>query len=224
MIKFEQNGPKEWSIISQKNEPIKLRLSPSSVTNKFFIVTSFIERVAEHHGEAFSEWFVDLLQKCQDPDKRAEAVVNNVEKLKTFSDEYLDSLAIDYGQFVDESKAKKNSILFLADEIDSIIRLSCYLKLYSVISNSEDLALGKNLHKDVYNQFASHIIESEIITKIFNVVKTKTFRYNLTDRFMWDYIKTIQCKDIGIHIIEIFNFIGNGSHGSGANSIFSQFT
>lgn len=209
MLKFEQNGPKEWNVISQESEPIKVRLSPSSVTNKFFIVTSFIERVAEYHGEAFSKWFISLLEQCQDEDKRAQAVANNVEKLKEFSDAYFESLEIDYSQFVDESKAKKNSILFYGDEIKEIIRLSCYLKIYAVISNSVDLSLGKHLHKQIYNKFALGIVETEIISKIFNVVKTKTFRYNLTDRFMWDYISTIQCKDIGVHIIEIFNFIMN---------------
>ena len=212
LLKLEQNGPKEWSVVSlipNKFEPIKIQLAPSSVTNKFYIVADFIQRVAEFHGEAFSKWFVNLLEQCQDEDKRAEAVTSNVEKLKEFSDAYFDSLNIDYSQFVDESKAKKNSILFLEDEIREIIRLSCYLKIYAIISNSAQLSLGKTLHKQVYNKLALKIGETEIISKIFNVVKTKTFRYNMTDRFMWDYIKTIQCKDIGVHIIEIFNFIMN---------------
>jgi len=209
LLKFEQRGPKEWSIISHQDEPIKVKLVPSSVTNKFYIVTSFIERAAEYHGEAFSEWFIALLQQCEDETKRAEVVMKNIEELKTFVDTFLESLEIDYNQFVDITKAKKNSILFSADEIKEIIKLSCYLKLYSLISNNENLSLGKGLHKQVYNKFATTVIETEIVSKIFDVVKTKTFRYNLTDRFMWDYIKTIQCKDIGVHIIEIFNFIMN---------------
>lgn len=209
MLKFENISTKEWTILYGDNEPIQLRLSPSSVTNKFHIVTHYIERVAEYHGEAFGNWFVNLLNECKDPAKRAGAVVDAVEPIKMFSDSFLDSLAIDYSQFVDESKAKKNSILFRAHEIQEIIRLSCYLKIYSVISNSEELKLGAKLHRDVYNKFITKIVETEVMSKIFDVVKTKTFRYNLTDRFMWDYIKTIQCKDISIHIIEIFNFIMN---------------
>jgi len=209
LLKFEQKGPKEWSIISQQDEPIKIKLVPSSVTNKFHIVTSFIERVAEYHGEAFSEWFITLIQQCEDPTKRADVVMKNIEKYQSFVDTFLESLEIDYNQFVDITKAKKNSILFSADEIREIIKLSCYLKLYSLISNNENLSLSKGLHKEVYNKFATVVIETEIVSKIFDVVKTKTFRYNLTDRFMWDYIKTIQCKDIGVHIIEIFNFIMN---------------
>jgi len=209
LLKIEQQGPKQWSIIYGENEPIKIRLLPSSVTNKFYLVTNYIERVAEFHGEAFSEWFVALLDECRDPSKRAEAIWNNIENIKAFSDSYLDSLNFDFSQFVNMKKVKKNSILFSGEEINEIIRLSCYLKIYSVFSNSEDLALGKKLHRNVYNKFAAKVIETEIASKIFDVVKTKTFRYNLTDRFMWDYIKTVQCKDIGIHIVEIFNFIMN---------------
>lgn len=211
MLKFEQQAPKEWNVIFGDGEEdnFLLKLMASSVTNKFYLVTDYITRVAEFHGEPFSEWLIDLLNSCTDERARAGAVVDSIETIKEFSDSYLDSLAIDYSQFVDVTKAKKNSILFQADEIQEIIRLSCYLKIYSLISNNIELALGTKLHRTVYNKLASNVIDTEIASKIFDVVKTKTFRYNLTDRFMWDYIRTIQCKDIGIHIIEIFNFIMN---------------
>ena len=209
MLEFHQKGPKEWVINHGENESTTILLKPSSVTNKFHIVVDYIKGVADFHGEVFSEWFVSLLQDCKDPVKRPSAIVDSVESIKTFSDSYLDSLEIDYDQFVDITKAKKNSILFLGPEIKKIIQLSCYLKLYSFISNSEDMNLGEKRHRNIYNKLAKTVIETDIASKIFDVVKTKTFRYNLTDRFMWDYIKTIQCKDIGIHIIEIFNFIMN---------------
>lgn len=209
MLRIEQNGPKEWSVMVEDHEPIKLFLSPSSVTNKYFIVTNFIERVAEHNGEEFSDWFMNFLTDCQDEDKRSKVVVDSIPQIKTFVDSYMDKLNIDYSQFVDVTKAKKNSILFQPDEIEQIIRLSSYLKIYSVISNNETLKVGQQLHRDIYNQFAVSVVETDIVRKIYDVIKTKTFRYNLTDRFMWEYIKNVQGKDIGIHIIEIFNFIMN---------------
>jgi len=208
LLKFEQAGAKDWKIFIDDIELTTLKLLPSSVTNKYYIVTSFIERLAEFHGEDFSEWFTDLIEKCKDEETKATAILNSIDKIIYYSNTFLDSLNIDYSKFVDESKAKKNSILFVGHEIKQIIKLSCYLKLYSVISNSQ-YSLSKNLHRDVYNKLAEEILSSEIVSKIFDVVKTKTFRYNLSDKFMWEYIKTIQCKDIGIHIIEIFNFIMN---------------
>jgi hypothetical protein len=209
LIKFSQKGPKEWSLLKDDEEQAILKLSASSVTNKYYLVTEFIERVAEKHGEPFSEWFVDLIKQCQDETKKAGVVVDNVDVIKKYCDEYIDESDIDYSQFVDESKAKKGTILFMPDEIKDIIKLSSYLKIYSVISNNEEMKLGEKLHRDIYNKFATNLMETNVASKIFDVVKTKTFRYNLTDKFMWDYIKTIQCKDIGVHIIEIFNFIMN---------------
>ena len=209
LLKIKQDGPKEWSVTDEKHEPIKLMLSPSSVTNKFFIVTKFIERVAKQHGEGFSDWFMKLLADCQDEIVRPKAIVDSLPQIKMFVDAYIDKEAFDYSQFVDITKIKKNSILFQPDEIQKIIRLSCYLKVYSVISNNDTLKLGKSLHREVYNILAADIVETDIVRKIYDVIKTKTFRYNLTDRFMWEYIKNVQGKDIGIHIIEIFNFIMN---------------
>ena len=208
MFKFEQTGPKEWNIINE-DEVYQLALSPSSVTNKYFIVTDFITRLAEFHGEEFSKWFIDFFKNCIDENKRAATVTDNVDTIKNYVDKYLDEKEFNYNQFVDETKAKKNSILFRGPEIDKIIRLSCYLKVYSIISNSEKYSLGTQLHRTVYNKFINDVIKTDIISKIFDVIKTKTFRYKLTDKFMWEYIKTIQCKDIDIHIIEIFNFIMN---------------
>ena len=209
MLRIEQGGPKEWTAIDEKHEPIKLSLLSSSVTNKYFIVTKFIEGVAEVCGEEFSDWFMQLLSDCTDEIKRPQIVVDNIPSIKKYVDQYLSVKQLDFSQFVDESKAKKNSILFMPNEIEKIIRLSSYLKLYSVISNNEVLKLGQTLHREVYNKLATDIVESEVIRKIYDVIKTKTFRYNLTDRFMWEYIKNIQGKDIGVHVIEIFNFIMN---------------
>ena len=209
MFQIKQNGPKEWLVHYKENEPIKIFLTPSSVTNKFFIVTQFIERVAEYYGEEFCDWFIDFLTSCEDPEKRPQTVVDSIPQIKEFVSGYLDSNKTDYTDFVDESKIKKNSILFQPAEIEKIIHLSCYLKVYSVIFNSEELKLGQTLHREVYNKLASDIVETEIVRKIYDVIKTKTFRYNLTDRFMWEYIKNVQGKDIGVHIIEIFNFIMN---------------
>ena len=209
MFKIDQNGPKEWIVSNNEDEPIKLFLSPSSITNKFFIVTKFIERVSEHCGEGFGNWFIKFLSDCEDPEKRPKTVVDSIQQIKDYVNSYLDSNGVDYTQFVDVTKIKKNSILFQPEEIQKILQLSCYLKVYSVIFNNANLKLGQGLHREVYNKFASEIVETDVVRKIYDVIKTKTFRYNLTDRFMWEYIKNVQGKDIGVHIIEIFNFIMN---------------
>jgi hypothetical protein len=208
MLVFEQNNAKQWTIIFGE-EPISLELLPSSITNKFSIVTDFVSRVSKVCGEEFDIWFTSLLKTCEDPLVRPKIISENIPILKEFINKYLESTNLDYSIFVDESKSKKSSILFSADEIKRIIRLSSYLKLYCFIFNNKNLKLGQKVHKELYNKIASEITDSDVIYKIFNVVKTKTFKYSMSDKFMWDYIKTIQCKDIGVHVIEIFNFIMN---------------
>lgn len=208
MVIFEQNGPKVWSIICNGYEPKTLTLGASTITNKYFIIARFIERVSEVCGN-FDKWFMSWLNDCYDENKRSETIVDSIDIIKGFCNNYLDQKQIDYSAFVDETKVKKNSIFFEASEIKRIIALSSYLKVYSIISNSEQFKLGQTLHKEVYNKIASDIVETDIIKKIYDVVKTKTFRYNMTDKYMWDYIKNVQCKDIGIHVVEIFNFIMN---------------
>jgi len=209
LIKFEQDGPKQWLFISDEYEPIKISLVSSTVTNKYYIVTKFIERVAEHCGEDFSNWFVQFLVNCYDEDKKVQMIIDNIPKLKGYVNDYLTAQQIDYTKFVDMTKVKKNSILFEPAEIEKIIRLSCYLKIYSIISNNIELKLGPSLHREIYNKIAEDITETDIVRKIYDIIKTKTFRYNLTDKYMWQYIKNVQGKDIDSHVIDIFNFIMN---------------
>ena len=187
---------------------IEITLISSTITNKFFIVTTFIENVSKN-CPGFDDWFVNFLEEYTTVIEKFHVVEKNVPVIKSYVDQYLKIKNIDFGQFVDESKAKKSSILFSVDEIEKIIKLSCYLKIYSLFFNSVNLKLDQRLHKKIYNDFASEVLNSEVINKIFNIIKTKTFRYNLTDKYMWDYIKMIQCKSIDVHVIEIFNFIMN---------------
>jgi len=207
MINFKQLGSKSWQVCEGSDCVEMLDLSSSSITNKFSIIASFVENVSKNVGVDFDNWFVQFLNTYKSAEeKRFVVLEENVPALKKFVDAYLDSKHIDFTQFVDMTKAKKTSILFNPEEIEKIIRSSGYLKVYSVISNSENLKLDHRLHKKMYNMIVSGL-DSDTIFKVFNVVKTKTFRYNISDKYMWDYIKMIQCKTIDIYAVEIFNFI-----------------
>jgi len=209
MIRFKlQDKNLEIFRDDEENCFLEIKLISSTITNKFFIVTNFIENVSKN-CLGFDDWFVNFLEEYTTVIEKFTVVEKNVTVIKKYVDQYLQIKNIDFGQFVDESKAKKTSILFTVDEIEKIIKLSCYLKIYSLFFNSVDLKLDQRLHKKIYNDLASEVLNSEIINKIFNIIKTKTFRYNLTDKYMWDYIKMIQCKSIDVHVIEIFNFIMN---------------
>lgn len=207
MIWFKLSD-KKLEIFNEEKKLQELTLISSTITNKYFIVTNFIENVSKT-CEGFDIWFTNFLEEYTSSIERYPVIQKNIPVIKTYIDLYLKEKNINHDQFVDESKAKKASILFTSEEIEKIIKLSCYLKIYSLIFNSNELKLDARLHKKVYNEISAEVLNSEVINKIFNIIKTKTFRYNLTDKFMWDYIKMIQCKSIDVHIIEIFNFIMN---------------
>jgi len=208
VIRFEQKSQKEWSIMNNENLVIDLQLIIPTINNKYKIITTFIENLSRELGSEFDNWFVNFLDEYnKNLENRFSLLSQNVQVIKDYVNKYFDIKQFDFGQFVDETKAKKISILFSKIEIEKIIKLSSYLKVYAIFFNSDNLKLDQRLHRNVYNQFIKEMMNDDIIFKVFNIVKTKTFRYNLTDKYMWDYIKMIQCKTIDIHVIEIFNFI-----------------
>jgi hypothetical protein len=211
MIKFITKDPKKWAVLKNKNVIMELDLATSTITNRFSVITDFIENLSTHFKSEFDSWFESYLRdvNSQTSLSKYEAIHKNIPMIKEFVNRYICEKKTDFTKFVDETKAKKSSILFSAEDIEKIIKLSHYLKVYSVISNDSRFKLNQKLHKKIYNELGMDVTNNDLIFKIFNVVKTKTFRYNLTDRYMWDYIKIIQCKTIDVHVIEIFNFIMN---------------
>ena len=207
MLEFKKTGPKEWEMILN-GEILSLSLKSSSVTNKFNIVTDFAINVNQRIGEEFEVWFFNFVKNYNSEDD-IRYLTANINVLKSFVDRYFDDETIDYDRFVDRSKVKKGTILFEPVEIKKILVASGYLKLYSFISIRADIVMSNFTHKTIYNMLISDIMVTDVVYKIFNIVKTKVFRYNLTDRYMWEYIKMIQCKSIDVHTVEIFNFIMN---------------
>lgn len=209
MITFKEKKQKVVSVLKDEKEILELNLISSSLTNKFSIITEFIERVSEYNGKEFDDWFSKFLLNYKNSNERYEILKDNIPNIHYYIDQYIDNCDVDFSKFVDETKVKKNSIFFSVDEIKQIVKVSSYLKVYSIISNTEDLKLNQRLHKKAYNEICNDIFHGEIVNKIFQIIKTKTFRYKLTDKYMWDYIKMIQGKSIDYYVIEIFNFIMN---------------
>jgi len=207
MIKFEIESKKKVDVFNDDKHIITLEMVPSTITNKYFIIANYIQNISQE-VPGFDEWFEAFVTGFEGADDKLDYLQSNVPQIKEYSDKYLDYKNFDLSKFVDESKAKKNTIFFTRDDIESLIRFSCYLKVFSVISNSENLKVDQRIYKNIYNLLASNI-NSDLISKLFNVVKTKTYKYNLTDKYMWDYIKMVQCKSIDQHVIHIFNFIMN---------------
>lgn len=209
MISFVQSDKGKLKDIYRDDKYLlSIKLESSTVTNKFDIITNYIAGISCVFPE-FDAWFESfILEYMAAGEARFTILEKNIEAIKKYSDDYITYKNIDFCKFSDASKTKRNSIFFQGSEIESIIRASCYLKLYSIISNSENLKLDNRLHKKAYNLFLKDVDE-ELIAKIFTIVQTKTFKYNQSDRYMWEHIKAVRCKSIDTHAIEIFNTIMN---------------
>lgn len=174
--------------------------------SKCLITTNEDQKINKKNKKLNLESQSDCILLSENELFRKKLVFDNVDKIKYFIDKYLDIKQLNLSNFINRSKIKKNSIVFEIYEIEKILRLSSYLKVYSLISNSDNLKLDNRIHKEIFNMFLESI-DKTIIEKIFEVIRTKAFKYKQTDSFMWEYINMIQSKEIDTYIVEIFNFL-----------------
>jgi hypothetical protein len=209
MITFKPAGKRKFSIFNNDEKIIDLNLLFSPVTNKFNKLSDFIEDCSKKLGEEFDIWFCNFIKDYINSNREYPIIKNNIEKLMEYCDKYLDLCNINFSDYINKSKVSKNSIFFDDIEIKKIVQVSNYLKIYCIFSQDSFLQLPSKFHKEIYNKLVSKITGNDIIYKLFKIVSSKTYEYNHTDKYMWDYIKSIYCKTTDMHIMTIFNFIMN---------------
>jgi len=226
MIEFRRKHEHDKNIKIYKNDEIIADLTINSVTikNKFNIVSDFITDVSKVFGEEFDDWFSDLIQRYEKATYNKDIINNDVAlssnrfdilnseipRVFYFVKEYIKKKGFDFSSFVEEDKKSKNSIFFDLDEITQLIHLSTCLKFYIIFLYTDEFKINERLNKEIYNRLMDVTIkDKDIIYKILNIIRSHTYRYNFSDKYMWIYVKTIQCERMDDHIIKIFNFIMN---------------
>jgi len=209
MIKFEETKKRQYTIKNNGNKIIDLDLMFSPITNKFSRLTDFIEDCSLKIGEEFDNWYCKLINDYKQSDLDYSIVKNNIDKMMEYCDKYLELKNVNFKDYINKSKISRNSIFFDEEDIKKIVQVSNYLKIYFIISQDQKLKLPIKFHKEVYNKLVSKITTCSIVYKLYKIVSSKTYEYNHTDKYMWDYIKNIYCKTTDMHIMSIFNFIMN---------------
>lgn len=209
MIKFIETDKRKYTIFNDDKHIIDLNLVFSPVTNKFLRISEYIEDCSLKIGKDFDKWFIKYLTDYKKSNYNQEIIKKNIPKIKEMTDKYLEILKIDFEKYSNKKKIKKNSIFFVADEIKKIIKVSGHLKLYFIISQDTIMKLPDKFHKEIYTTLIADISNNEILFKLFQIITSKTYKYNFTDRYMWEYIKMIYCKTTDMHIVSIYNFILN---------------
>lgn len=203
-------------------DPIQLNLISSTTTNKFYIIVEWVQDLSAHFGNEFNDWFwnfihsyissplnyslSDINEVKEQESNRFDIIDKNIDQIKSFVRRYISDKEYNFSEYCNKSKMKKNVILFDADDIKKIILVSGYLKLYSIISNTS-YSLPTYLHKRIYNKLVSDVTRTEVVRKIYDICRTKTYRYNMTDKYMWEYLREKQSRDTDSYIVETFNFI-----------------
>ena len=200
LSKIDENGNKE------KVHVYNLIYGPGS--NKYNVLFDYVQNMINTLGKECEDWYIGMLSDYK-KNKDFEIIKNNLPKLIEYSDKYIDVLNVDFEGYIDQSKKSKNSIFFDSDEIKSIIRVSSYLKIYYTLYKDMSLEVSNRFNKQIFQELIKPLVDSPIIIKVHKIVSSKTFEYNQTDKYMWQYIKNMLCRAPDMHITNIFNFIVN---------------
>lgn len=217
MIKFKNIDKRKYQIINLKTIDGKeteipianLDLLFSPITNKFSRLSEFIEDCSLKIGEEFDDWYCKMLMDYKKSNYDYAVIKSNIDLMISYCDKYIDLCNINFDDYINRAKASKNSIFFDGWEIKKIIQTSAYLKIYFIMAQDAEMKLVDKFHKETYNRLIEKIATDNTIYKLFKIVSSKTYEYNYTDKYMWDYIKTIYCKTTDMHVFSIFNFLMN---------------
>ena len=213
MLKVIKLDKRKYQMIreidSVDEELFIFNLDFSPIANKYEKLIEMFEDCSVELGTDFDNWYVGFLSDYIKNGYDYAVIRDNIPKLMEFSDAYLEKKDIKFEDYINRSKVSKNSIFFDETDIKKIIQVSNYLKLYFLFCQDSKLKLPNKFHKEVYNILVERITEGNIVYKLFKIVSSKTYEYNHTDKYMWDYIKAIYCKTTDVHIMSIFNFLMN---------------
>jgi len=209
MITIRETQKRKYDIKSDDTILKSISLISSTITNKFGIIAGFVEGMSKLLGKEFDDWFVEYITTYIDSGYDSKILLDRIDELKKHCDDYLEKVDINFNNYINREKVSKNSIFFDAEELENLIKASSYLKLYFAISQDIEMRPPLNTHKEIYNILIEKISGCEIVFKLFKLVSSKTYRYNISDKAMWDYIKLIHCKTTDMHVNLIFNFLMN---------------
>jgi len=229
MYKLVPTGKKKiWNLCKVENgivntdSPVReFNLLPSSLTNDFKIVANFLDEL-NLNFLGFSDWFENLFDEYIKSGLNYEVLYNNKEIFLDYAKKYIKSKNIDYSSFVNLKKTTNTSIIFDEKDLEEISISSACLKLYGIFScdggkiekgkngvNVNGLRPPENQHKEIFRFFVDNCLKRGITNKIFQLMRSRTFKSYLMDRYLWDLceIKTGRTPDL--HIMVIFNRLMN---------------
>lgn len=185
---------------------IDFSLKNHAVSNNFDVVSGVIGEMCETI-DGFEDWFERMIINYTQSNHDPEIIISNIPTLKEYAEEYVNSKNIVFDDFVNMDKKSNTSIVFNAEDLRAIALTSTASKLYSVISCDTSIHLPDNLHRKVYEMIIQPCIDKEVTIKIFQLIRSRTYRSSITDRYMWDFIKMMISETPESYVMTVFNFL-----------------
>lgn len=193
-----------------QNKTVKLcdlDLIASSLTNKFETVAALFDDMSKLIPNDFVPWYTNMIKEYIKSNYNSELILQEVPNFLNVAYKYIDAKNINFDSFVNKDKASKTSIVFLVDDIKALAAASVCLKLYSAICYDEKMKLTDNIHKLVYAGFIKPCYELGTTTKIYQTMRSRTYRSSITDRYMWELIKMMIVETPESYTLLMFNFL-----------------
>ncbi|MBL6996556.1 hypothetical protein [Desulfobacula sp.] len=210
MISFDKINDEdtEYRMSFGSGKHIDLFLLPrTTLTNKFEIITSSIQKMSEIIGNTFDEFIYFLLldyQNCDSDECRYNLLSEYVRTIADFANTFVENNGIDYSEFADESKRGDSSIFFDENEMKKIIKLSEAFKIYSLFSNSET-KLSDEYHRKIYNDILSKLDANSSTSKISKLLEVLALQSRKTLWRDYDDLSNYSFNKV----MEAFNIITN---------------
>lgn len=201
-----EQGPISFNLVEKVKE-LELVYSPGS--NKYDNLLYFVEQCSYAIGKEFDDFYIGLIKKYEESGYDHKIIKDAVPNIIKYCDQFIEIRNINFDAYINKSKASKSSIFFDASEIKEIIKAASYLKLYYSIHKDISMKLSDQFNREIFQELVKNLTDSAIILKLHKIVSSKTYEYNHTDKYMWEYIKNLCCKTPDMHISHIFNFIIN---------------
>lgn len=186
---------------------MELIYAPGS--NKYDNMLAFVEKCSEVLGDPFNDFYVGTIDRYLNSGKDIKIIQDAIPSIISFCNEFIDKQNINFDDYIDITKKSKSSIFFDASEIREVIRAACYLKVYYSLYKDMTMKISENFNREIFQNLVSNLTNSAIVLKLHKIVSSKTYEYNHTDKYMWEYIRNLCCKTPDMHISHIFNFIIN---------------
>ena len=202
-----------WSLVKVDDDGTEetlynMNLIKINLTTKYEVVQNLIAELNETFDD-FPEWFENLVETYIKEKYNSEILVGNAEKIVEFSERYVESKNIEFSSFVDRKKKSKTSVFFDEKDIKAISISATALKIYSIFWHDAKLRLTENTHKIVYEKLLGPCIKADTTTKIYQIIRSRTCRSNITDKYMWEFIKISLLETPETYTMLVFNYLMN---------------